>query len=167
MRASGWRWLTQREANRLANLDRQGLRPVSDTPIDAEGTVVHLKGCGLVKGYGLAKVFKIVSPDGDIAYWATGDLEMDQLQRLRLSEWSWSIENCHRGLERCCGVEKAQVRSARGQRNHIGLAIHALLRLDHHFCTTGVSRHVAKAALLRDAIRAYVANPLYNLPATA
>lgn len=161
VRDLGWRWLTQLKANRLVNLDRQGNRPVSETPISPEGTIVHLKG------YGLIRVFKIVSPDGDIGYWATGDLEMDELERLQLAEWSWAIENYHRGLKQCCGVERAQVRSARSQRNHIQLAIRAFLRLEHHFYTTGISWYEAKACLIRDAIRAYLAKPKYQLSPTA
>jgi putative transposase len=64
------------------------------------------------------------------------------------------IENYHRGLKQCCGVERAQVRAARAQRNHIGLAIRAFLRLEHHFDTTGVSWYEAKARIIRGAVRA-------------
>jgi DDE superfamily endonuclease len=157
IRGLGWRWLTQLKENRNVNLDRQGLKPVSQTAIVAVGTVVHLEG------YGLIRVFKIVSRDGDIEYWATGDLAMDELERLRLSEWCWAIEDYHRGLKQCCGVERAQVRAARAQRNHIGLAIRAFLRLEHHFFTTGVSWYEAKARIIRGAVRAYLAKPLYGL----
>lgn len=157
IRGLGWRWLTQLKENRTVNLDRQGLKPVSQTAIVAGGTVVHLEG------YGLIRVFKIVSRDGDIEYWATGDLAMDELERLRLSEWCWAIEDYHRGLKQCCGVERAQVRAARAQRNHIGLAIRAFLRLEHHFFTTGVSGYEAKARIIRGAVRAYLAKPLYGL----
>jgi hypothetical protein len=157
IRGLGWRWLTQLKENRHVNLDRQGLKPVSRTAITAGGTVVHLEG------YGLIRVFKIVSRDGDIEYWATGELAMDELERLRLSEWSWAIEDYHRGLKQCCGVERAQVRAARAQRNHIGLAIRAFLRLEHHFFTTGVSWYEAKARIIRGAVRAYIAKPLYGL----
>jgi putative transposase len=157
IRGLGWRWLTQLKENRNVNLDRQGLKPVSQTAIVAGGTVVHLEG------YGLIRVFKIVSRDGDIEYWATGDRAMDELERLRLSEWCWAIEDYHRGLKQCCGVERAQVRTGRAQRNHIGLAIRAFLRLEHHFYTTGVSWYEAKARIIRGAVRAYIAHPVYNL----
>ena len=157
IRGLGWRWLTQLKGNRNVNLDRQGLKPVSQTAIVAGGTVVHLEG------YGLIRVFKIVSRDGDIEYWATGDRAMDELERLRLSEWCWAIEDYHRGLKQCCGVERAQVRAVRAQRNHIGLAIRAFPRLEHHFYTTGVSWYEAKARIIRGAVRAYLANPIYKL----
>lgn len=161
LRDLGWRWLTQLKANRQVNLERRGNKPLKETAIDAAGTVVHLKG------YGLIRVFKMVSPDGDIEYWAASDLEMDELERQRLAELCWSIETYHRGLKQCRGVERAQVRSARAQRNHIGLAIRAFLRLEHHFYTTGISWYESKARIIRDAIRAYLAQPLYGLPRIA
>lgn len=161
IRTLGWSWLTRLKPNRKVNLDRQGLRAVGDTPIEERGTVVHLEG------YGLVRVFRIVSRDGDIEHWATDDLAMDELTRLKLAEQSWAIENYHRGLKQCCGVERAQVRAAKAQRNHIGLAIRAFLRLEHHCHTTGASWYEAKARIIRDSIRAYIARPLYKLPLTA
>jgi DDE superfamily endonuclease len=158
IRGYGWRWLTQLKVNRNVNLQRQGLRAVSQTAIASGGTVVHLEG------YGLIRVFKIVSRDRDIEYWATNDLEMDELERLRLADRYWAVENYHRGLKQCCGVERAQVRSSRAQRNHIGLAIRAFLRLEYHFYMTGVSWYEATARIIRSAVRAYIANPLYRLP---
>jgi hypothetical protein len=80
VRSLGWHWLTQLKSTRLVNPDGTGLRPLLHIELSATGTTVHLKG------YGLVKVFKLVTPDGDIEYWATNDLEMDELQRLRFSE---------------------------------------------------------------------------------
>ena len=65
----------------------------------------------------------MVAPDSDIDYWATNDLKMSPLKRQQWAEFEWLIEEYHRGLKQCCGVKKAQVRSARAQPNHIGLAI--------------------------------------------
>jgi hypothetical protein len=48
---------------------------------------------------------------GDIDYWATNDLQMMPLKRQQWAEFEWSIEQYHRGLKQCCGVEKSQVRS--------------------------------------------------------
>ena len=100
-----WTWLTRLKSNRLTNLDRTGNQLICQVNIAASGTVVHLKG------YGFIQVFKIVAPDGDIDYWATNDLKMSELQRLQWAECEWSVEEYHRGLKQCCGVEKAQVRS--------------------------------------------------------
>lgn len=157
VRARGWTFLTRLKVNRKVDLNRQGYRAVAETAISPEGTIVHLEGFGSVR------VFKVVSRDGDIEYWATNDLAMDELSRLARGDQCWAIENYHRGLKQCCGVERAQVRAARAQRNHIGLSIRAFLRLEHHFYTTGISWYEAKTRIIREAVRAYIANPVYNL----
>lgn len=157
----GWVWLTRLKANRLVNPDRSGLRPVARVETDARGTIVHLKG------YGLIRLFKIVAPDGDSEWWASNDLKMTTLTRVRWAGYAWTIEHYHRGIKQFCGIERAQVRAARAQRNHIGLCLRAFLRLERHCYHAGVSWFEAKTAIIRPAIRAYLANPLYTLPATA
>lgn len=157
LRGFGWTWLTRLKANRLVNKDRQGERPLSRTEIAASGTEVWLKG------YGLVKVYKIVAPDGDIAYWATSDLTMGEMTRQQYGEYSWAIENYHRGIKQCTEVERCQARSAQAQSNHIGLALRAFLRLEFHSFTHGVSWVEAKTAIIRDAVRAYLAHPWIQL----
>jgi putative transposase len=161
LRGHGWTWLTRLKSNRGVNLNRQGVRAVSDVDIAATGTDVYLPG------YGLVRVFRIAAPDGSTTHWATNDLTMTDLRRLQIAEASWKIEEYHRGIKQFCGVERAQVRLARAQRNHIGLALRAFLRLEYHCFTTGLSWFAAKTALIREAVRAYLAKPLYQLPATA
>ena len=60
-----------------------------------------------LKGYELIRVFKVDTPEGDIEYWATNDLQMDELTRLKYTEWSWTIEEYHRGIKQCVGIERA------------------------------------------------------------
>jgi hypothetical protein len=157
LRGFGWMWLTRLKANRLVNRDRQGTRSLLHTEIAPSGTEVWLPG------YGLVKVFKIVAPDGDIAYWATSDLAMTELTRQQYAEYSWTIENYHRGIKQCTEVERCQARSARAQRNHIGLALRAFLRLEFHGFTHGISWLEAKTAIIRDAVRSYLAHPWIHL----
>ena len=138
-----------------------GQSPLRDVLIPRQGLIVHLKG------YGLIKVFKIAAPNGSIEYWATNDLTMtvepcaDEALRL------WRIEEYHRGIKQFCGVERAQHRSAKAQRNHIGLALRAFLRLECHRLRTGMSWFEAKTAIIREAVRAYLAHPLYVQLSTA
>ena len=158
IRAMGWTWLTRLKSNRLVNRDRQGVRALKETAVAATGTQVWLPG------YGLVKVFGIVAPDGDIAYWATNDLGMTDLTRLQFADFSWSIEHYHRGIKQCTGVERCQCRSARAQRNHIGLALRAFLRFEAHCFAHGISWVEAKTAIIRDAVRAYLARPRIRFP---
>jgi len=127
----------------------------------AAGTVLHLRG------YGMVKVFRIVTPDGDMEHWATNDLGMDEGGRRHYAEVSFAIENYHRELKQYCGVEKCQVRSSRARRNHIGLALRAFLRLEWHFFTTGISAFEAKLRLVRAAVQSYLARPFITLPKTS
>jgi DDE superfamily endonuclease len=161
IRAYQWLWLTRLKSNRLVSLNFQGNRPVSEQPIAESSTLVHLKG------YGMVKVFKVVTPDGDSEYWATNDLQMTGLTRLKFSDYAWQIEHYHRGLKQFCGVKRCQVRAARAQRNHIVCALRAFLRLEQYCFVKGISWFEAKTAIIRDAVRAYLAQPTYTLNATA
>jgi putative transposase len=157
LRELGWTWLTRLKANRLVNKDRQGQRPLSRTEISASGTVVWLVGHGLVL------VFKIVAPDGDIAYWATSELTMTDLTRQQYAEYSWAIESYHRGIKQCTEVGRCSARSAVARRNHVGLALRAFLRLECYGFIHGVSWVEAKTAIIRDAVRSYLAHPWIQL----
>ena len=156
-----WHWLTRLKSNRQVNLDRQGNQPVSQLPLSNKGSIVHLKG------YGLIKVFKIVSQNGNIEYWATSNLSMNELYRLKYAELSWSIEEYHRGIKQLVGVERCIARKAIAQRNHMGLALRAFLRIERHRFLTGINWFEAKASIIRDAVRAYLAKPIYTLNPTA
>ena len=92
---------------------------------------------------------------------------MGALTRLKYAEWAWGIEAYHRGLKQHCGVERAEVRAARAQRNHIGCAIRAFLRLEQHRLVTGVSWWEAKTSIIREAVRLYLAHPRYTLTSAA
>jgi putative transposase len=161
IRGHGWTFLTRLKVNRRVDLDRRGYQAIAAIAIPAGGVVVHLEGFGPIR------VFKVVSRDGDIEYWATNDLAMDELRRLELAERCWAVEEYHRALKQCCNVERCQARSGRAQRNHIGLAIRAFVRLSWHFYTTGVSWYETKTAIVREAVRAYRSQPLYKLASIA
>jgi len=161
VRGHGWHWTTQFKANRAVNPDGTGNRRLDQCAIAETGTRVHLQG------YGFVVVFRVVSTDGDTEYWATSDLAMGELTRLKYAELAWGIEVYHRGLKQHCGVERAQVRAARAQRNHITCALRAFLRLEQHRLVTGTSWWEAKMCLIRDAVRLYLAHPRYTLTSTA
>ena len=153
IRNVGWQWLTRLKSNRLVSVNHEKKKAVSRQNISPSGTIVHLKG------YGLIKVFKVVSKNGDIGYWATNNLEMNDLEMAKYADISWSIEEYHRGLKQFCGVERCQSRSAIAQKNHIGLSIRAFLRLAHYCFKTGMSWFDAKSDIIRNAVRGYLSNP--------
>ena len=131
VRDFGWVFVTRFKGNRRVRIAHGEATALEKQPIAAAGTVVWLPG------YGEVKVFRVVAPDGDTTHWATNDLGMGEATRLVFGELSWSIEEYHRGLKQFTGVERCQVRAARGQRNHIGCAIRAFVRLEYHRFTSG------------------------------
>ena len=157
----GWFFLTRLKSNRLVNPDGRGNVPISSVEIPEEGRVVHLKEFGFVK------VFRTVSKEGEAEYWATNDLKMREEKRADLEREGWGIEVYHRGIKQCCGVEKAQVRKAVAILRHLLFCLRAFLRLEVYRLRTGVSWYEAKAAIVRDAIRSYLAHPIYVLHPTA
>jgi hypothetical protein len=161
VRGLGWLWVTRLKHNRKVNPDGRGAIALSEATLSVSGTVIHLVG------YGLVRVFKLVAPDGDIEYRATNDLGMCEMVLQQCLEWGFAIENYHRDLKQTCGVERSQAWSARAQRNHIGLALRAFLRLEWHFFTTGVSCYEAKKRIVRDAVRSYLLKPRYTIPASS
>lgn len=161
VRSHGWHFLTQVRSNRRVDPDKTGNRSISDCVIAATGTVVH------IEGFGFVKAFRLVAPNGDTEHWITNDLGMDELTRLTYAERAWAIEEYHRGLKQCTEVERCPARLARSQRNHIGFALRAFVRFEWHRFRSGVSWFEAKWDIVRDAVRAYLVNPRYNLPDTA
>ena len=148
---------TRLECSRRINPDKIKNRPVKQALLSEHGDIVHLKG------YGMIKVFKKVRTEDDFEYRATNDLKMTDLMRLKYAEISWMIETYHRGIKQFCGAEHCQARSERARRNHIGMALRAFLRLEYHCFVKGISWFEAKISIVRDAVRAYLSNPIYTL----
>ncbi len=161
LRKFKWPWLTQLKNNRQVSIDRTGNRPICDIFIPSQGRQVHLKG------YGWVKVFKTVDTNGDAEYWATSQLDLTLEQCAFYALDAWQVEVYHRGLKQFTGVERGQFRLEVAQRNHIGLAIRAFVRLEVHRDRTGTSWFEAKTNIIRDAIRAYLAHPVITLCSTA
>jgi hypothetical protein len=157
VRSYDWHFLTRLKHNRQVNPEGSGNVAVDTLEIPEGGLRVHLKGFGFIR------VFRTVAPNGDAEFWATSHLEMTGAQRQELERQCFSIENYHRGLKQCCGVERAQVRKADAQRCHIVLSVRAFVRLEANRARTGVSWYAAKADIVRDAIRAYLARPAIQL----
>ena len=161
LRSLDWPWLTQFKSNRQVSLDRTGHRAISTILIPIQGCVVHLKG------YGWVRVFRTVATNGGAQYWATSQLNMSLEQAAFFALDAWQIEVYHRGLKQFTGVERAQYRLEVSQRNHIGLALRAFVRLEVHRLHTGISLFEAKAAIIRSAMRQYLAQPTITLESTA
>ena len=153
-----WTFVTRFKSNRKVRLDHGPKLALHKQPIAEDGTIVDLPGFGRVR------VFRIVAKDGTMTHWATNELGLEPMDRLKFAELSWSIEEYHRGLKQFTGVSGCQCRSERSQRNHIGFALRALVRLEYHRFHTGVSWFASKWEIIRESVRRYLERPLYELP---
>jgi putative transposase len=161
VRDFGWDWLTRLKSNRQVSLKAGAQQSVESLDIPPQGLQVHLRG------YGMVKVFRTVDPHGNAEHWATSRLDMSEAQRRLLADRAWLVEVYHRALKQFTGIERGQFRLERSQRNHIGLALRAYLRLEVHRWRTRASIYNAKLDIIRAAVRHYLAHPTYNLNSTA
>ena len=161
VRDFGWDWLTRLKGNRQVSLRAGEPQAVSDLDIPESGVQVHLRG------YGMVKVFRTVDRHGNADYWATSRLGMTEPQRHLLADRAWLVEVYHRALKQFTGVERGQFRLERAQRNHIGLALRAYVRLEVHRWHARVSIFNCKLDIIRTAVGFYLAHPKYCIPSTA
>src|SRR5674536_262769 len=68
-----------------------------------------------------------------------------------------------RGIKQFCGVEKCQARKEESQRAHIMFSLRAFLRLELQRIKTGISWFESTMKIRREAVTAYLNNPLYTL----
>lgn len=162
VRGFGWHFLTRLKANRQIRFGKGKLQAVSEAGLcGGDGTIAWLKGFGEIK------VFRVRATDGASQYWATSLPEMTERERETQAKSAWRIEMYHRGLKQQCLIERAQCRRLRPVLNHIGLCIRAFVRLESHCYREKLSWITAKTSIIRDAVRAYLANPRYLLSPTA
>ena len=155
IRSLTWHWCTRLKSNRLVNPDDSYNRNVSEIDIPPEGRVVHLWQ------YGFIRVFRIVHSDKEPEYWATDILEATESDRKSFKDLGWNIEEYHRGIKQCCGIERCQGRKEEVQRGHILLSLLAFIRLESHRLDTGVSWYESKRSIHRAASALFIASPAF------
>jgi len=157
-----WDFLTRLKANRQIRVRQESLQAVAEAGLTGgDGTILWLKGFGEIK------VFRVRVTDDASEYWATSLREMTEPERETQAKAAWRIEMYHRALKQQCLIERAQCRRLRPVLNHIGLCIRAFVRIESHCYRERISWIEAKTSIIRDAVRAYLANPRYLLPPTA
>lgn len=160
LRSWGWRFFVGLRSNRQMNTDACGNRAISELDwSQGESQRAHLRGFGWVQAYRC-----LDGPGNKTRYFISSEnVQLDEAQVQQKREEAQKIEDYHRGLKQECNIERCQARGARKQRNHIGMAIRAFVRLEWHRYKSGVSRHASKRMVLRHAIRAYLNAPSFVL----
>ncbi len=69
------------------------------------------------------------------------------------------VEPYHREAKLYCGIEHAQCRSARAQRNDVVLSLRAYLPLEVHRLRDPVRFYESKMLIMREAVRQYSVGP--------
>lgn len=161
VRELGWSWLTRFKSNRQVSVQAGQSLAIAEVDIPISGCQVHLRG------YGFVKVFRTVDPHGNADYWATSQLDMDAATHQVYTHRTWLIEDYHRSLKQFTGIESGQFRLEVSQRNHIGLAIRAFVRLEFHRWCYHRPIFESKHDIIRQAQRLYLAQPTLVLPSTA
>lgn len=150
-----WPFFVGLKSNRLVNPDGKGNRPVSELEFDGFCMHTHLKGFGWVYLY---KVENKGSKK-EARYFVGSEQILSEAEVQQRRENAGQIENYHRGLKQECHVEKCQAQKGVKQRNHIGLAIRAFVRMAAHHYRTGVSPFELKQTIIENAIRLYLKRP--------
>ena len=101
----------------------------------------------------------MISKEGTAKHWATNDLEMDKLARLKLAEASWKIEEYYWGLKHFTNVEVSQCSKAQALRSYIELAIRAFLVFERYCFRSGYNWVATKAKIFQEAVQAFRTNP--------
>jgi hypothetical protein len=155
IRSLEWHWCTRLKSNRLVDPDHTGNRSVSDIDIPPEGLVVHLRQ------YGFIRVFRILHADKEPEYWATDMLNASESDRKSCRDLGWNIEEYHRGIKQCCGIERCRGRKEEVQRGHILLSLLAFLRLESYRLKSGISWYESKRQIHRSATSLFIAKPTF------
>jgi len=157
IRSKGWTFLTCLKRNRMVSPVKGTTVHVEKLMPDDSGVMVHLRGFGPIR------VFQTDRTTANARFWATNAKDMipERLEELRiLGTW---IEQYHRSIKQYCLVERCRARKAVIQRNHIGLAIRAFVRLEISSCALGKSIEKLVCEIFRPAVRAYLHNPFFTL----
>lgn len=151
-----YKWITQLPKNRVVSTEPQKYFHLDELAISKEGIAVHLKG------YGFIRIFKKVSKERGIEYYATNNLNLSMSDVERIYSKRWKIEEYHQGLKQQCGIAKCQARMGRSQRNHIWCSIHAFLTLELYRIRNGTTWKEAKLSIARDSIHRYLLAPRFS-----
>lgn len=151
-----FKWITQLPKDRIVSTAPKEYYRLDKLDIPKQGLKVHLKA------YGFIKVFKKVSKERGIEYFATNDINLTMSDVERIYSRRWKVEEYHQGLKQQCGIAKCQARKQRSLRNHIWCSIHAFVSLEIHRINTGTTWQEAKLSITREAIYKYLLAPRYE-----
>lgn len=129
-----------------------------EVDIPDEGRILHLQGFGSVK------IFRFVTPQGKVDYWATNNLYSSCSDIQKVAARRWRIEEYHRGFKQTAGVEMCQSRTKRSQRTHIFCSILSFLALEKKHLEDGITWYESKRRIIAASLFLYLKSPMISLP---
>lgn len=157
----GWKFFTTLKSNRLVSVSRDiGYQHLNELVFDEQALVKGLS-VKLKEIPFLVKLFKLVTPNGDIEWIITNDL--DSSVNVFVAEINngtrWQIEDFHRSFKQLTGSEKCQCRKARSQRNHMACCYHAWISLKVKAVQVGKTIYQVRNSLFSEYLIREMANP--------
>ncbi len=143
--------------NRIVSRVKGTQLQVGELEIGPEGLEVYLKGFGFVK------VFRTVSPKGDVRHYAIfeyGAESMEVIDREVFKYYKkihWKVEETFRHLKQFCSMEQFYVRKRKQVTNHFFCALRGVQRL-LNMHRDGVIQSVGavRKIIYRDILREYI-----------
>jgi len=107
------------------------------------------------------RLFKLVAPDGDIAWVIPNDRAEPVTAQVAedSSDVRWQVEELHRGIKQLTGSERCQCQAARAQRNHLACWYHACLSLKVKAKDRGQTLYAVRESLFSRYLRAELRSP--------
>jgi putative transposase len=90
-------------------------------------------------------------------------LDASESDRKSSNDCEWNIEEYHRGIKQCCGIERCQGRKDLVQHGHILLALLAFLHLEARRLNTGICWYKSTRAIQQYAVSLFVAPPSFHV----
>jgi hypothetical protein len=153
-------FFTTLKSNRLVSLSREDGYIHLDEIDWTDKRLKHGVSVKLKKVPFRVRLFKVVTPNGDIDWIITNSetpLTTHDVQDADAKRWQ--VEQLHRELKQLTGIEKCQCRKQRAQRNHIACCYQAWLAIKVKATQLGTTLYAMVHDLLYEFLRAELRDP--------
>lgn len=153
-------FFTTLKCNRLVSLSREDGYIHLDEIDWTDKRLQHGVSVKLKKVPFRVRLFKVVTPNGDIDWIITNSetlLTTHDVQNVDAIRWQ--VEQLHRELKQLTGIEKCQCRKQRAQRNHIACCYQAWLAIKVKATQLGTTLYAMVHDLLYEFLRAELRDP--------
>jgi putative transposase len=142
-----WNYFSRLKSNRLLKIESCEINQVKNLPLGRDGQI------GILKNGNVVKCFKTKNKAEKDRFWFTNIFNLDSETRKNLQKICWKIEQYHRDIKSCCGIEKCQCRTDTAQINHITCSLCAFIRFELYKISYGKSCYQLKKMFVKNLIK--------------